>query len=89
MAAFNVASNSYGCYPARSVDVLRYRFKDLDIGKDFDKDKDFNKSLDFDLKTAFPWNFVPPFFTNFCVIIATLLITVKLNATSMLGPENI
>ena len=43
----------------------------------------------FDLKTAFPKNFIPTSFTNFCVVIATLLITVKLNATSMLGPENI
>ena len=43
----------------------------------------------FDSKTAFPKNFVPTLFTNFCAVIATLLITVKLNVISMLGLENI
>ena len=37
---------------------------------------------------AFPTIFVPTIFTNFCVVIATLLITVKLKSTSMLGSEN-
>ena len=37
----------------------------------------------FDLKTAFSKNFVPILFTNFCVVIATLLIMVKLNAILM------
>ena len=42
----------------------------------------------FRLKKAFPKNFVSTLFTYFCVVIATLLITVKLNAPSLLGPEN-
>ena len=40
-------------------------------------------------KTAFPKNFVPTLFTNFCAVIETSLITVKLNAASLLGPKNI
>ena len=43
----------------------------------------------FNLKTALPKNFVPKLFTNFCVVIATSLIMVKLNVILMLGPENI
>ena len=42
----------------------------------------------FDLKKAFK-DFLPILFTNSCVVIATLLIMEKLNATSMFGPENI
>ena len=37
----------------------------------------------FDLKTVFPKNFVPILFTNFCVVIATLLFMVKLNVILM------
>ena len=43
----------------------------------------------FQFKDSIPKDFVPILFTNFWVVIATLLITVKLNVTSMLSLENI
>ena len=39
----------------------------------------------FNFNRAFPKNFVPTLFTNFCVVIATLLIMVELNATLVSG----
>ena len=45
--------------------------------------------LKINLKTAFPKNFAPTLFTNFCVVIATLLITVKLDAKSVRSGEHL